>query len=136
FTGIGRDEIFGGAGDDTIVGNNGETAARKDQNNIVFGDYGFIAYLVNDDTLQGADPLDNAHDIDRVWSDENAYSLGGNDTITTGVAAYDILIGGERKDQIRSGANRDLVFGDNARLTSTSDDNPNTIYSVHEFSVC
>ena len=44
-TGIGRDEIFGGAGNDTIVANNGETSPPDlDDNNIVFGDYGFVDY--------------------------------------------------------------------------------------------
>jgi len=143
FTGLGRDMIFGGALNDLIVANVGENiAAPNDHNNIVFGDYGLVDYLINDEPLLefgnplSGDPNDNAHDIDRVWSLASALSLGGDDDITTGVGSYDIIIGGAANDTIHSGQNRDLVFGDNARLTSTSNDNPNTIYSVHEFSIC
>ena len=135
-TGVGRDEIFGGAGSDVIVANAGETLADPDHNNIVFGDYGFVDYLVDDgDGLPGADPADTARDIDRVWSLDAALALGGNDTITTGVDSYDIIIGGAGDDTISSGANRDLVLGDNARLTSAAFVDPSTIYSVHEFSI-
>ena len=136
-TGVGRDIVFGGGGGDTIVAKFGETFANPDHNNIVFGDYGFVDYVVNDgDGLAGADPADNPHDIDRVWSDDSALSLGGDDTITTGVGSYDIIIGGTGDDTITTGANRDLAFGDNAKLTSAAGVNPNTIYSVHEFSIC
>src|SRR5699024_9290769 len=48
----------------------------------------------------------------------------------------DIVIGGTGNDTIDSGRTKDLVFGDNARLTSAVVDNPSTIYSVHEFTIC
>ncbi|MCA1683660.1 MAG: calcium-binding protein, partial [Actinobacteria bacterium] len=135
-TGVGRDMVFGGGGSDTIVANAGETTSAPDHNNIVFGDYGFVDYLINDIAVAGGgDPLDNAHDIDRVWSLDSALGLGGNDTITTGIGSYDVIIGGAGNDTISSGGGGDLVFGDNARLSSTATDNPNTKYSVHEFSI-
>ena len=103
FTGVGRDEIFGGAGNDTIVAQQRrDRGDGRDHNNIVFGDYGFVDYLVDDiaDGLIGGDPIDTARDIDRVWSLDGDVSLGGNDTITTGVDAYDIIIGGDGNDTI------------------------------------
>src|SRR6185436_16260301 len=64
-------------------------------------------------------------------------NLGGNDTIRAGVASYDIILCGVGDDAITSGANRELVLGDNARLTSGPETAtiPATIYSVHEFAI-
>ena len=120
FTGVGRDMVFGGAANDKIVANNGETATRLDGNNIVFGDYGFVDYGFRDYRTGTDDQYfgdRDAHDIDVVSSLDSATSLGGNDTITTG-KGEDIVIGGTGDDVIDSGRTKDLVFGDNARLTS------------------
>ena len=94
--------VFGGAGERHDRRQLRRDAARtRDHNNIVFGDYGFVDYLVNDDALAGrATRSTTPHDIDRVWSIDTAYNLGGNDTITTGVDAYDIVIGGAGNDTI------------------------------------
>ncbi|MFZ0529420.1 MAG: HYR domain-containing protein [Propionicimonas sp.] len=138
-TGIGRDMVFGGADGDTIVANDGQNDARPDHNNIVFGDYGFVDYLINDllvtEDSSSGEPADTTRDIDRVWSDATATHLGGADTITTG-AANDIVIGGVANDTIRAGSGSNLVFGDNARLTSMWGIHPDTVYSVHEFAIC
>src|SRR4029079_18187341 len=98
-----------------------------------FVDYGFRDYRTgtDDQYIGDRDP----HDIDVVSSLDAATSLGGNDTITTG-KGEDIVIGGAGDDVLDSGRTKDLVFGDNARLTSATTDNPLTIYSVHEFTIC
>ncbi|MGB7962858.1 MAG: calcium-binding protein, partial [Propionicimonas sp.] len=131
-TGTGRDQVFGGADGDTVVAGDG--------NNIVFGDYGIVDYLINTDDEApdpaSADQLDTTRDIDLVWS--IATTQGGNDTITTG-AANDIVLGGRGDDTITAGAGANLVFGDNARLTSMADRPgivPETRHSVHEFAIC
>ena len=144
-TGVGRDMVFGGGGADSIVANFGETTLILDHNNIVFGDYGFVDYGFRDyNTPDYAHIGDrDAHDIDVISSVEvdSLYpgaiitSLGGNDTITTG-KGEDIIMGGTGNDVLNSGQTRDLVFGDNARITASPVDNPDTIYSVHEFTIC
>ena len=47
-TGLGRDLIFGGPGNDRIAANSGETHAGPDANNIVFGDQGYLDYVAAD----------------------------------------------------------------------------------------
>jgi Ca2+-binding RTX toxin-like protein len=128
-TGIGRDIILGGAGDDAIntfasksLGATAGTAAQ-DGNNIVFGDYGLVDYL-SEELLQSNAPAVTlqqyvrsatpstlavgaalnpirAADIDRIWSLEAYTSLGGNDTIT----------GGDRNDIVIGGTGNDVIFG-------------------------
>ena len=135
--------IFGGAGDDTIVANFGETVAAG--RTTTTSSSATTASSTTCRRPAGAEygncsaPTRSTTRTTSTASGRstNAYSLGGNDTITTGIDAYDIIIGGTGNDTITSGANRDLVFGDNARLTSTLEPTTrNTIYSVHEFSIC
>ncbi|MGB7818284.1 MAG: Calx-beta domain-containing protein, partial [Ornithinibacter sp.] len=133
-TGLGRDMVFGGAGADTIVVNAGEnvTAGLLDGNNIVFGDYGYVDYLLDDLSIP-----DDAHDIEVVSSFASSTSLGGGDTITAG-AGNDIIIGGVGDDVLTAGQGKNLTFGDNARL-STNPALPDThlsSFSVHEFLIC
>ena len=138
-TGIGRDMIFGGGGGDTIVANEGETSLRPDHNNIVFGDYGFVDYLIDDLPVapdsSGGDPNDTTRDIDRVWSFDNATTLGGADTITAGLG-NDLIIGGVASDTVTDAGGSNIVLGDNGRLTSLVGSHPDTIFSVHEFAIC
>ena len=139
-TGIGRDMVFGGAGNDTITANDGEALdadpAVLDHNNLVFGDYGFVDYLIADLlTAHGGDAADTTRDIDRVWSFDNSYALGGHDTITTG-AGNDIVLGGTGDDTITSGEGGNIVLGDNGRLTSAPLAPATPKFSVHEFVVC
>ena len=131
-TGLGRDMVFGGAGADTIVVNAGESAGNPDGNNIVFGDYGYVDYL-----LRGSTIPDDAHDIEVISSYAASTSLGGGDTITAG-AGNDIIIGGVGNDVLTAGQGKNLVFGDSARL-STDPELPDahlSSFSVHEFLIC
>ncbi|MDQ1682007.1 MAG: large repetitive protein, partial [Frankiaceae bacterium] len=107
-TGTGRDIILGGAGGDTIVANNGETATTPDANNVVFGDYGFLDYVAAPDT--------SPFSLDRVWSSDEAF--GGADNITTG-ARNDFVFGGAGGDAINAGKGSNIVFGDHGRITGT-----------------
>ncbi len=131
-TGLGRDMVFGGGGNDVIVANAGETATAGDGNNILFGDYGFVDYL-----LRGSTIADDAHDIEVISSYVASTHLGGNDTITAG-ARNDIIIGGKGDDVLRAGQGANLVFGDSVRLASNPamEDTHQTNMSVHEFLIC
>ncbi|HQF94492.1 MAG TPA: Calx-beta domain-containing protein [Microthrixaceae bacterium] len=135
-TGIGRDMIFGGAGGDVIIANSGETATLSDGNNIVFGDYGYVDYLLRNVVRpDGSTVADDAHDIEVISS--SFTSLGGNDRITVG-NANDIVAGGTGDDMIWAGQGFNLTFGDNARLSSDpfATDAHLTTLSVHEFLIC
>ena len=137
-TGIGRDMIFGGQGGDTINAfASASGSAVDDGNNIVFGDFGLVDYLAE----EIADPTQVARtdDIDRIWSIDAATSYGGNDSIVTG-GSNDIVLGGTGDDMLDVGGGQNLVFGDNAILTSAPRDHlptdPQLLFSVHEFTVC
>src|SRR5262249_34364682 len=82
-TGIGRDMIFGGGGDDSVntFASSGGTAAL-DGNNIVFGDHGLVDYLAEELAHPNAANPVRTNDIDRIWS--LATGLGGNDSVITG----------------------------------------------------
>ena len=131
-TGLGRDMVFGGAAGDSIIANQGEGVGAPDGNNVVFGDYGYVDYLLRDSAIP-----DDAHDIEVISSFATSTHLGGDDTITTG-AGNDIVVGGARNDTIRAGQGANLVFGDNARLSSNPlmEDDHLTGFSVHEFLIC
>ncbi|MCB1899938.1 MAG: hypothetical protein KDH16_11645, partial [Rhodocyclaceae bacterium] len=136
-TGIGRDMIFGGGGDDIInaFASSGGTAVG-DGNNIVFGDHGLVDYLA-EEILQ-AEPLVNparTDDIDRIWS--IATAMGGKDTIDTG-DRNDIVLGGQDEDVIRTGQGSNIALGDSGKLTSAEFDVAPSlmVFSVHEFIVC
>ena len=135
-TGLGRDMIFGGAGADTIVANFGEILTGPNQaldgNNIVFGDYGFVDYLLRNSTI-----ADDAHDIEVISSIPTATNLGGDDIIVTG-NGNDIVMGGAKSDTISAGQGKNLVFGDNARLATNPElpDGHISSFAVHEFLIC
>ena len=105
-TGIGTDWVFGGAGDDTITTNRGESATNPDRQDIVLGDHGFVDTVL----LDGAPAS-----IDRIWSTDP--TVGGNDTVTTG-GSDDVVVGGVGNDTVIAGDGRNLVLGDNGRLTA------------------
>jgi Ca2+-binding RTX toxin-like protein len=153
-TGIGRDMIFGGAGFDTIIANNGENLVTPilDGNNIVFGDYGFVDYLSEEllhssapglsllAYIAGASatgaPLNpiRPNDIDRVWSIDAATALGGNDDITTG-AGNDIILGGTGVDRIVAGQGKNIALSDNGKITADGTDLATPPFSVHELTI-
>jgi len=113
-TGVGSDIVFGGAAGDFIDVNIGETSSLGDGNNVVFGDYGFLNFIV--DAYPG-DP--SPYSLDRVWSDFEGY--GGNDSITTGVR-NDFIFGGIGGDTIEAGAGNNIVFGDHGRISGIQTD--------------
>jgi Ca2+-binding RTX toxin-like protein len=159
-TGIGRDVVIGGAGNDVIHTYESTSldtlqgTAELDGNNIVFGDYGLVDYLSEEllqssnsgvslwDYVRSATPAtlavgdtDNpirAVDIDRIWS--LATTMGGNDTITTG-NANDIILGGFGNDWIYAGHGKNIVFGDAGQLTAATTDDDAMQVSVHEFTI-
>ncbi|MCH8993134.1 MAG: hypothetical protein IIA44_15450 [Acidobacteria bacterium] len=115
-TGLGSDLIFGGIDNDSITANrNEDTGFFDDGDNIVFGDNGFIDYIL----------LDGDHsDIDRIWS--TAPNHGGSDDITTG-EGDDIVIGGEDGEIVDGGftgsISKDTVNGDKDTITAGNGDN-------------
>ncbi|NMM32680.1 MAG: calcium-binding protein, partial [Phycicoccus sp.] len=109
-TGVGADIVLGGAGGDRITTNRGETAGTPDGNGIVFGDHGFIDWVIQD-----ADPSD----IDRVWSTDTEF--GGADTITTG-NGHDVVVGGTDGDGITVFEGNNIVIGDNGQITAAATD--------------
>ncbi|MEY2518221.1 MAG: large repetitive protein, partial [bacterium] len=141
----GSDTITTGSGSDIVVGGiDADTIAAGDGNNIVFGDGGVIDWTAAErgGTLAG-DDLDAA-DIDRIWSLDPDH--GGSDVITTG-AGDDIVIAGEDGelvddvsisgfnavarnvvrdtvrgdgDSVNAGDGRNLVFGDNGRISASA----------------
>ncbi|MCB1998992.1 MAG: hypothetical protein KDH91_00365, partial [Rhodoferax sp.] len=137
-TGVGRDMVFGGGGDDRInaFASDGGTAAM-DGNNIVFGDHGQVDYLAQElDQNNAVDNPVRSNDIDRVWS--IATALGGNDTIQTG-HRNDIVIGGFGDDVIDTGNGYNIALGDSGRLTADDrdwDNRAQIVFAVHDFIVC
>ncbi|HEY9237367.1 MAG TPA: hypothetical protein VIP10_00890, partial [Burkholderiaceae bacterium] len=129
-TGIGRDMVFGGGGDDAIhaFASSGGTAAL-DRNNIVFGDHGLVDYLVVE-LANGSPP--RTDDIDRIASIDTG--LGGVDTITTG-NANDIVLGGQAGDTILAGHGKNIVFGDAGSISAAAVDDAAVQISVHEFAI-
>jgi Ca2+-binding RTX toxin-like protein len=132
-TGIGRDMIFGGGGDDVInaYASSGGTA-DLDGNNIVFGDHGLVDYLAEEREQNSASNPVRTTDIDRIWS--IAAELGGADEIKVG-DANDIVLGGTGDDVIHAGHGKNVVFGDNGQLTAATTDDPLMQVSVHEFTI-
>jgi Ca2+-binding RTX toxin-like protein len=106
----GSDTITTGSGKDIILGGaDGDDIRAGDNNDLVHGDNALISYVVDGIalTLDLIDPLAN--------------SVGGVDTIR-GEGGEDVLIGGAYGDRIDGGSERDLIFGDNARLDRTAGD--------------
>jgi len=142
-TGIGRDMVFGGGGNDTINSYASglastdsvarAAAALADGNNIVFGDHGLVDYLA-EEILQGQALVNppRTNDIDRVWS--LGTDMGGVDNITVG-DANDIVLGGLAGDTIHAGHGKNIVFGDAGRVTAATSDDPAVQVSVHEFTI-
>ena len=106
-TGGGKDVVFGGAGGDTIMT---DRASTTDLTDIVFGDHGFIDFVLLD-----GDPTD----LDRIWSTDP--TLGGDDNIQTG-AGDDVVVGGNGADTILGGSGQNIVLGDNGRFTAVPDE--------------
>ena len=121
--------MIGGVDDDTITTNRGEGSGAPDAGDIVIGDNGFVDWALVDRTPS---------DIDRIWSIDP--DTGGTDSIVTG-GGDDIVIAGEDGervfeggsgaattqlveqhlddgDSVNAGDGRNLVFGDNGRITS------------------
>src|SRR5205814_3015740 len=80
--------------------------------NMIFGDDGYIDYVVND-----ADPID----ID-VASSTNPAD-GGNDVIVIGTGSV-LVVGGAGSDTILGGDASNVILGDNGRVTSAVADTP------------
>jgi Ca2+-binding RTX toxin-like protein len=141
-TGVGNDIVLGGIDADVIDASHG--------NNIVLGDNGFIDWVAGEASrgyaLQAPGDDTDPEDVDRIWT--SAPNHGGNDVITTG-DGDDIIIGGEDGeivvdneigfatptslprivvgdvadgDTIMAGDGRNVVLGDNGRITGASDD--------------
>ncbi|HSG90608.1 MAG TPA: hypothetical protein VLA56_15440 [Pseudomonadales bacterium] len=138
-TGVGRDIVLGGVGNDRLTLNSGEVAGN-DGNNLAFGDNGMIAYVnLGDGEFGDTDTTD----IDRIWSLDvpdtmladgtMAYdgSDGGDDLIVTG-DANDIVVGGDGNDAIITGNGLNIVVGDGAELTS-AEVGIGSLFSVHTF---
>ena len=134
-TGIGRDVVIGGVDDDSITTNRGETAGSPDAGGIVFGDNGFVDWTL----------LDLAPgDIDRIWSTRSGHGRHRHDhdrrrrrrghrrrgrrarDRASGATAGTTVVHVERYladgDTIVAGNGRNLVFGDNGRITSAVSD--------------
>ncbi|HEX4527586.1 MAG TPA: hypothetical protein VH108_12695 [Gaiellaceae bacterium] len=110
-TGTGADIVLGGVGNDTITAGDGD--------NIVLGDNGYVDYTAAErsySVTSAGDDL-NPATIDRISTTDS--TLGGSDTITTGLG-YDLIFGGTAGDTINSGAGNDLVFGDHGRLLANA----------------
>lgn len=109
-TGLGDDIVLAGAAGDSVTADAGA--------NIVLGDHGQIDYVRAERTVTlGADV--DPFDIDLIES--TATSIGGDDTITTGIGT-DIILGGFGNDRVIAGNGQNLVFGDNGRITAATSD--------------
>ncbi|MGE4044330.1 MAG: hypothetical protein AB7F35_05720 [Acetobacteraceae bacterium] len=91
-TGTDQDIIFGGHRNDQITAGDGD--------NVVFGDAGILTF--------------NGTLFASVASTDT--SVGGNDTITTGIG-NDLLIGGAGSDTLRADDGTNIVLGDNGMVT-------------------
>ncbi|RJR48541.1 MAG: calcium-binding protein, partial [Desulfobacteraceae bacterium] len=102
-----HDEITTLSGNDIVFGGNeGDWIHVGDGNNVVFGDEGFIDYV-----LDG-----NLADIDLAASTSTT-AFGGVDTITSG-AGSDLIVGGRYGDTISAGDGNNLVIGDSGKITA------------------
>ena len=95
-SGNGPDMVFGGSGEDLII-----AGGDDDADDIVFGDNGHMLF--------------NLTGVLTLMESTNP-NIGGADAILAG-DGQNILIGGADADTITSGADDDIVFGDNARAT-------------------
>jgi len=107
----GDDEIFGGAGDDTITGDGGnDSLFGGDDNDSVSGGSGND--MVDGDA--GADTLDGGSGTDTLVGD------AGNDSLDGGSGA-DELYGGADNDTLNGGAGSDSLFGGTGDDSLTGD---------------
>ncbi|MHC4993243.1 MAG: hypothetical protein ACYTGC_19925, partial [Planctomycetota bacterium] len=95
---------MGGDGADTIQGGG--------QPDVIFGDNGFIDYVVNDG---------DRTDIDVI---ESLVPHEGESDEITDDSADDIIVGGAAGDTIRAGDGDNIVIGDSGRITSADEDAP------------
>lgn len=97
----GDDLIVGGVGDELIIGGSGnDTVNSGDGANFVIGDGGKFTFSVGKVNKAEASPV----------------SIGGIDTITTGVGD-DVILGGFGNDVIDSGAGKNIVLGDSGYVS-------------------
>jgi Ca2+-binding RTX toxin-like protein len=102
YGGAGIDTIFGYAGDDTLSGGaDYDYIVGGDGNDRIFGDAG-------QDIITG----DNGNDtIDGGSADDQIYGAAGNDTLN-GDDGNDLLYGGADDDQVFGGIGTDFLFGE------------------------
>ena len=96
-----RDVVFGGSGDDTIIGG--------DDDDMLFGGNGLdsIDGGIDDDTIDGQNGDDVLSGGD---GDDSVLGGRGADTLT-GDAGSDTLDGGDGNDTLTGGADADSIFG-------------------------
>nr|WP_237219941.1 cadherin domain-containing protein [Sphingomonas arenae] len=105
--------VYGGTGNDTIIGGAGKDVIEgQDGNDLIFG-------------YRGADDLRGGNGDDILYGDDLGNNgIAGND-ILRGQAGNDTLYGGFRDDQLLGGDDNDLLYGgmgDDTLLGGTGND--------------
>lgn len=98
----GNDEVYGGLGDDTIIGGPEDPVAGYTDNDLIFGDT-FRGEASNDKIYGG-------YGNDTLYGDSYEGGGGGNDTIYGGLGD-DKLFGGDGNDFLDGGAGNDSLYG-------------------------
>ena len=121
--------IYGGGGDDTLVGGSGRNVLDGGAGNdsLTGGDWiDTLSGGDGNDTITGnggRDMINGGRDgdiIDAGAGDDTVFGGDGDDTITGG-AGTDIIFAGAGNDSLTGGANKDWLFGGSGTDTLTAD---------------
>ncbi len=108
--GNGNDTVVGGKGTNTLCGDNGnDTIVGGSRNDILFGEAGNDVLVGNlgDDLLIGGDGNDT---LDGGLGNDHLYGQTGNDKLIGGVG-NNILVGGDGKDSLIARPGRNILIG-------------------------
>jgi Ca2+-binding RTX toxin-like protein len=108
--GDGNDKVVGGAGDDVLCGGNGnDVVVGGLGNDVVGGDAGndVVAGGLGDDLLLGGDGNDI---LDGGLGNDHVYGQAGNDTLIGGFG-NNILVGGDGNDKLIARVGRNILIG-------------------------
>ena len=135
---VGTDQFLsttGGAIENIVAGDGGDTLDGNGANNQLYGGYGrdLISGGDGDDQILGGDDRDTLSGgdgddfLDGWWGTDRLLGGRGQDTLISG-AHGDLLSGNGQNDELYGGGGSDRVFGGNGADTLDGGPNPDKIY--------